>query len=410
MNKQPPLTQPLLVYLAYPSSLVLRSANAVQTYSTARELRHSDQTVAVLIPRWARRESTFAQIGATHLLRLPLNAGSHLWRTTLWSYLERSWFAWRAAAWLLRQRRGRETTLYVRDAICAAWFGAGLARLTGVQMIYECHALEAWNPSRLRAPLAQPFVRLIDSLALRRAAHVVTLTERFRDWLDQVGLKPRAATTAIPDAYDAAQWSPRDRNSARIAVGFAPETFVVTYAGLTWTYRGLDLLVRAFARLHATLPDSRLALVGGRPAEQAELSALAADLGIADAVVFPGQRPQAEVVNWVAAADALVIPGVINGLNASPLKMFEYAAMARPIVAADQPAVREILGADGAYYFEPASEQSLTAALEAVQQQPQQAAAGAGQAQAQVAAFTYQARAAQILALAASVRQATKHR
>ncbi|HEX5501333.1 MAG TPA: glycosyltransferase, partial [Thermomicrobiales bacterium] len=171
------------VYLAYPTSLTLRSANAVQTFHTARELRALDPTVTVLLPRWAWRESAFAAVGATHLLRLPLNALSHAWRTTAWSYLERSWFAWRAALYLARRGRGRGAVVYVRDAICAAWFGALFARLVGATLLYEIHDLEQWNPSRLRAPAARPLVRLLDALAIRRAARVVTLTGAFRDYL-----------------------------------------------------------------------------------------------------------------------------------------------------------------------------------------------------------------------------------
>ncbi len=393
-----------LTYLAYPSSLTLRSANAVQTWSTARELREQEPGVVVLIPRWARRESAFAAIGARHLLRLPFNVGSHLWRTTLWSYLERSWFAWRAAIWLARRRGDGPTVIYIRDAVCAAWFGAGLARLAGARLIYECHALEAWNPSRARSPLAVPLVRLIDALAIRRADRVVALTERFREWLDRVGFKPLAATATIPDAFDERRWSPRDRDEARAAVGLGTSTFVITYAGLTWAYRGLDRLVRAFVALHADAPDSLLVLVGGRPAERAEMAQLAGEMGIGAAVRLPGQLSQDEVVNWVAAADTLVVPGVINGLNASPLKMFEYAAMARPIVAEDLPAVREILGDDGAAYFRSGDQGSLRDALDLLRREPDRAMAMASHARERVAAFTYRARAAAIRALAEEVR------
>lgn len=392
-----------LVYTAYPSSLTLRSANAVQTYSTARELRALDPTVAVLIPRWARRESVFAEVGAQHLLRLPFNVLSHAWRTTAWSYLERSWFAWRATAWLLRRRGAAQPVIYARDAISAAWFGAGLARLAGARLIYECHDLEAWNPSRMKAGAATPLVRLIDSLAIRRADRVVALTGTFRDWLDRVGLKGRERVAVIPDAYDDTRWQPRDRADARAALGLSANTFVVIYSGLTFAYRGLDRLVRAFAHVHAACPDSQLYLVGGRDREQAELAALASELGIAAAVRFPGQRPQAEVVDYLAAADALVIQGTVSGLNASPLKLFEYAAMARPIVAGDIPAVREILGDDGARYFPQGDDAALAAALLAVQRDPDAAAMLAKRAHARVQSFTYRSRAATILALARDV-------
>jgi glycosyltransferase involved in cell wall biosynthesis len=389
-----------LVYIAYPSSLTLRSANAVQTYSTARELRALDPSVAVLIPRWAWRESVFAEVGAHHLLRLPFNVLSHLWRTTAWSYLERSWFAWRATAWLLRRRGDARPVIYARDAVGAAWFGAGLARLAGARLIYECHDLEAWNPSRLKARAATPLVRLIDSLAIRRADRVVALTGTFRDWLDRTGLKPRDHVAVIPDAYDDSRWQPRDRAAARAALGLPAHAFVVTYSGLTFAYRGLDHLVRALARLRESVPESILLLVGGRDGERAELAALACDLGIAEAVRLPGQRPQGEVVDYLAAADALVIQGTVSGLNASPLKLFEYAAMDRPIVAGDIPAVREILGDDGAAYFPQGDDAALCTTLLSLQRDPLAAAAMSTRARERVQPFTYRARAATILALA----------
>ncbi len=123
-------------------------------------------------------------------------------------------------------------------------------------------------------------------------------------------------------------------------------------------------------------------------------------MGIAEAVRLPGQRPQEETVDYLAAADALVIQGTVSGLNASPLKLFEYAAMARPIIAGDIPAVREILGDDGAAYFPQGDEAALCAAFLALHRDPASAAVLAERARVRVQPFTYRARAATILALA----------
>lgn len=391
------------VYLAYASNLRLRSANAVQTFNTARELRALAPGFTFLAPRFAWRESAFAAVGARHLLRLPFNALSHLWRTSGWSYLERSWFAVRAAVYLARRREpGR--VVYVRDAVCAAWFGAGLARLVGARLIYEIHDLEQWNPSRLRAGLGRPLVRLIDRLAIRRADGVVTLTAAFRDYLDRVGLQAAERMAVIPDAYDDARYAPRDRAAARAATAVPAGAFVVTYAGLTFAYRRLDVLVRAFAALHRDRPESLLVLVGGREGERAELAALARDLGVADAVRLPGQLDQGAIPDYLAAADALTVPGTVSGLNASPLKLFEYAAMARPIVAVDIPAIREILGDDGASYVPAGDEAVLHAALAALADDRALAATLAARARERVAPFTYRARAAAMLDFAARLR------
>src|SRR4051812_41148964 len=81
-----PTAPPRIAYVAYPSSLTLRSANAIQTYATVRALRCLAPECDVLVPRFAFRPSRFAEVEATHLLRLPLNAGQHLIRSSLWSY------------------------------------------------------------------------------------------------------------------------------------------------------------------------------------------------------------------------------------------------------------------------------------------------------------------------------------
>src|SRR5262245_17949707 len=106
------------VYIAYPSSLTLQAANAVQTFHTAGELRQLDPSAVALIPRLPGRTSAFEAIGATHLPRLPFNALNHLLRSTAWSYLERTWFAWLSAAWLARRGlTGPATVVYIRDAV-----------------------------------------------------------------------------------------------------------------------------------------------------------------------------------------------------------------------------------------------------------------------------------------------------
>ncbi len=68
--------------------------------------------------------------------------------------------------------------------------------------------------------------------------------------------------------------------------------------------------------------------------------------------VFAGYRPPAEIPQWLFAADVLAMPYAESLETAtgedtsgwmSPLKMFEYMAAGRPIVASDLPALREVL-------------------------------------------------------------------
>ncbi|HRC76098.1 MAG TPA: glycosyltransferase family 1 protein, partial [Kouleothrix sp.] len=93
-----------LAYIAYPTSLTLRSANAIQTHTTLRELRQRAPDTLAIIPRWLREPSRFAEVGAVHLPRPAVGKLSRLYRSTLWYYAERSIFAAMAAALIAGER------------------------------------------------------------------------------------------------------------------------------------------------------------------------------------------------------------------------------------------------------------------------------------------------------------------
>lgn len=392
------------VYIAYPSSLTLTAANAIQTFQTVRALRRHHPDLVTLIPRLPGRPSAFGEIGATHLLRLPFNALNHLLRTSLWSYLERSWFAARSALWLAQhQRRGPGTVVYCRDVVVAAWYGALWRRLLGIRLVYEVHDLEQWNPSRARSSLLTPLVRLIDSAAIRGSDRVVTLTDDFRRYLAEVNLKPLTETSVIPDGFDELTFQPADQTAARAELGLPMTALIAVYSGFTFRYRQLDRLITAWAEVQRQHPTATLYLAGGRPADIAELERQAADLGLLASIRFTGIQPSAVVARYLAAADLLVIPGTVSGRNASPLKMFEYMAMERAIVAIDSPALREILGDDGAYFVPGGEVFALATALLALANDPRQRATLAARAVARVQRYTYTARGA---AVAAAMRLA----
>jgi glycosyltransferase involved in cell wall biosynthesis len=104
------------------------------------------------------------------------------------------------------------------------------------------------------------------------------------------------------------------------------------------------VLLRALARL----PHVRGLIVGGHPAEGdlQRLQALGQELGLSDRVKFTGQVPRDQVPQLLEEADVLVMPHTTTPLSerhASPLKLFEYMAAGRPIVASNLQAVREVL-------------------------------------------------------------------
>jgi len=85
------------------------------------------------------------------------------------------------------------------------------------------------------------------------------------------------------------------------------------------------------AIVRAARPDARLVLAGGKPPQVARARELASDAGIGDVVVFPGERPAAEIPAYLLAADLLVSPRS-RGTN-TPLKIYQYLRSGKAIVA-----------------------------------------------------------------------------
>ncbi|MBK9713075.1 MAG: glycosyltransferase [Kouleothrix sp.] len=395
-----------IAYIAYPTSLTLRSANAIQTHTTLRELREREPATLALVPRWLREPSRFGEVGARHLPRPAIGKLSRLYRSTLWYYAERSVFAAMTAAVVAGQRlRGRPIeVVYVREALCAGWWAAVWGPLLGLPVIYEAHDLESWNPSRAKERWAQPLLNLLDRAALTRSQAVVSLTEDFRRLLARMGWRSPEQVSVIPDAFDHRQIAPGERGAARRMLALPETAPLLVYSGMTFAYRKLDLLIEAFARVRAQLPEARLALVGGRPAEIDQLRAQADRLGLGGAVVWAGQLPQAQVLPYLQAADALVIPDTVTDVTASPLKLFEYLACGRAVVLPDIPALAEVLPHSAGYYFRRGDAGALARAIVlALTDERRDLREQAGLAA--VAEHTYAARAERILALAEEVAQ-----
>lgn len=375
-----------LVYVAY-SPLDLQSANSIQTFNTVRELASQlgDQ-LQVIVPRFGANEATLP-FPVVKLARIPINKLSRIWQNGWWSYFERTLYAWRVVL-RLRQAPVSFDFIYTRDLMCAYW----LAR-SGMPVMYEVHDLEARHPGQSKGARLKQFLARADEQTLRGARGVASLTEAFRQELIRRGWQTPARIFIIPDAYDDRIYFPRERGAARAALGLERDALIVTYAGLTFKYRGLDLLLRAFHEWGE--PRASLVLVGGRAFEIKELLQEAERLKIKDLVKFVGRKEAPAIAQYLAAADVLVIPDTVTDASASPLKMFEYMAMARPIVAVDRASLREILSDDGALWFPPGD---VAAFADALRRASLPDAAGiAANAHARASEFTYARRAARII-------------
>jgi glycosyltransferase involved in cell wall biosynthesis len=153
----------------------------------------------------------------------------------------------------------------------------------------------------------------------------------------------------------------------------------------------VDLLLEALTDL-----DRRFsAVVVGYGADHARLRAVANQLGVEDRVSWVGAVPHEQAVRETARFDIAVLPGTLP--TGAPIKLFEYAALGRPIIAPDLPNVRELFAEDEMCFVQPESPQALAEAIETLCTNPEAARQLGERAQARVRQYTWEEIVARLL-------------
>jgi len=222
--------------------------------------------------------------------------------------------------------------------------GALLARRLGVPFYLEVNAPIADERARFSGLRLRGLARRLEAWTWRAATRVVAVTGVLKAMIVAAGVAPERIEV-VPNGIDPAAFADLP---ARPSV---PDPVVLGFVGFVRDWHGLDAVIAAMAGYGGT-PRLDLVVVGDGPARPA-LERQAAALGIADRVRFTGLSPHADVPGMVAGFDIALQPRAVA--YASPLKLFDYMAAGRAIVAPDQPNIREIL-TDGetALLFDPA--------------------------------------------------------
>lgn len=224
------------------------------------------------------------------------------------------------------------------------------ARRIGCPLVLELHGLHALEyglehraTPALRAREAA--YRLLFRLDMRLADGIVAVTPQLAEYALRNGA--RRALVA-PNGVNTKRFAPLDPGPARARYRLAADDFVVGFVGNLAGWQGVDTLLRGAALARRRLPGLRLLIIGTGSQEQA-LRRLGAELGLGECVIWAGRVPYAEVPEHLCAADVLAGPFAANDRNAqtgvSPLKVFEYLALGRPLLVSDLPGLELVGGA-----------------------------------------------------------------
>jgi glycosyltransferase involved in cell wall biosynthesis len=352
------------IVIPAPSELPARRANTVQVVQMAQALAELGHAVTVLVPTqsplYRRQPPAWDEIAAYY--------GLHARFELRW-LASRRWgrgydFGWAAVR---TARRLRADLLYARHPQAAA-----LAAQLGLPTLFEAHDRpQGWaGPRLLRLFLRGRGARRLAVISRALAADLA------RDF----GAPPVGEFTVIaPDAVDLTRYrdlpDPAAARAARPELGLAAASFVAGYTGSLYPGRGRELILDLARRL----PAVEFLLVGGSPAEVAELRAAALPN-----LHLTGHLPHAAIPGCQAACDVLLAPygqriaassGGDISRYLSPMKLFEYLASGRALLCSDLPVLREILTEAEAVLLPPEDAAAWADALAALRADPGRRAA-----------------------------------
>ena len=266
------------------------------------------------------------------------------------------------SAWTVerRHRRIHYDLIHVHSVPDFLVLAALMPKLTGAKIILDIHdvlpELYVSKFSSGRHLLAFKFLLLVERASARIADHVIIANDIWRERLVARSVRGDKCTAILnfPDRSIFRRTRKRRKD----------ERFVFLYPGTISWHQGLDLAIRAFARIHDRAPHAEFHIYGQGPAGH-ELVDLAHQLGLDGRFHIHDCVPLREIVGVMQDADVGVVPkrGDSFGNEAFSTKTLEFMSLGVPLIVAATAIDRFYFNDSLVRFFRCGDEEDLAAAM-----------------------------------------------
>lgn len=179
-------------------------------------------------------------------------------------------------------------------------------------------------------------------------------------------IKDNSRSIVVPDAVDIKEFSiNKNKSICRDILGLPKDKKIALYSGHLYSWKGADTL--ASTAIKYFNENECAVFVGGTDKDILEFRNKYNEGIKKGNIIVIGNRKHSEIPFFLKSADVLVLPNSdkedISKLYTSPLKLFEYMASDRAIVASDIPSLREILDENNAMFFKSDDIESLSKSI-----------------------------------------------
>lgn len=234
-------------------------------------------------------------------------------------------------------KRGRIDALYERYHFFG-FSGALLARHFGIPLVIEVNELSGFE--RIRGHVFVNLSRRIESFVFSKADAIIVVSKCLKRSIMELGV-PGDKIHVIPNAVNLDEFN----TDIQIGPEYAQKMGIngkisIGFIGYLVKWHKLDFLLECFARIVQENKNVCLVIVGDGPLRP-DLERMSSQLGLNGYVIFVGNVLHTEIPKYLKLLNVCVIPH--SNEYRSPIKMFEYMAMAKPVVVPDTEPIKDVV-------------------------------------------------------------------
>lgn len=208
--------------------------------------------------------------------------------------------------------------------------GTFLAGHFGIPIILEVNELSGFE--RIRGHVFVGMSKAIEKYVFKRASAIIVVSPCLKRTIVELGVSAEKVHV-IPNAVNLDDFNKDNTVDPAIKERFSlANRVVIGFVGYLVKWHNLDFLVDCFAEAAVGNQDLQLLIVGDGPLRQALVEQIASR-HMENRVIFAGNVKHTEIPHYIQLMDICVIPH--SNEYRSPIKMFEYMAMAKPVLVPD---------------------------------------------------------------------------
>lgn len=248
--------------------------------------------------------------------------------------------------------------IIIAFGIINAYLGMYQAKKNNIQFVYylidQLHTL-------LQGKFARTVAKQLEKKTIKGADKIFVINKGLKDYVKEMG--GNGNTSIVSAGVDFDKFNPNiDGSEIREKYGIKKDDTLLFFMGWIYSFSGMKEVAESICNMEGD--KIKLMIVGNGDLYEPLLK-MKAEKNINGKLIITGRIPFQEIPGYIAAADICLLPAYKNEImmNIVPIKIYEYMAMGKPVIATDLPGIRKEFGDNNGINYIEESKDTLEKAI-----------------------------------------------